>query len=302
MLFSHPFRRTLILLSIVLVGLPLVAHANVGKVQEILEGAGQSGVARGPKTVSDEVKAKLGAMARELAGKTSARAYIVVLADGSNVDDYGKVYDRMKLGGADVLIVSAGSKWVLRCNAIAAADKQRLMKQVMSAGGNPLDRMARLTAALPAAIAASQQRAAPASSRRKAAPARPITTEPASSSGGFGFGFAFLVLLLVGGAGVVFWRRKSRDTRLAAEFKQALDPGEQAMANIFLGMDAVEGKPGFDALLSRATDLSSDFDALKAQPPSRQAISRATSLGQRAKALEGEFRALGGGSGPNLLG
>ncbi len=301
MLHSHPFRRALIVLATLLVGLPLTAHANVGKVQEILEGAGQSGVARGPKTVNDEVKAKLGAMARDLAAKTGARAYIVVLADGSNVDDYGKVYDRMKLGGADVLIVSAGGEWVLRCNAIAAADKQRLMKQVMSTGGNPLDRMGRLTAALPAAIAASQQRAAPLKSGRNAAPAPPITTAPASSSGGFGFGFAFLVLLLVGGAGVVFWRRKSRDTRLAAEFKQALDPGEQAMANIFLGMDAVEGKPGFDALLSRATDLSSDFDALKAQPPSRQSISRATSLGQKAKALEGEFRALGGG-GPKLLG
>lgn len=299
------FRIALLVLASCLLGsIPVAAHANVGKVQEILEGSGRSGVARGPKTVDDRVKAQLAEMARELAGKTGARAYIVVLADGSNVDDYAKVYDKMNLGGADVLIVSAGGKWALRCNGISSSDKQRLMKQVLSGGANPLDRMQRLTAALPAALGASQGKAA-AGSRRRAAAASgktaPVRTAP-ESSGGFGFGFAFLALLLIGGGGFVFWRRKQRDARLEGDLKAALDPGEQAMANIFLGMDAVEGKPGFDALLSRATDLSTGLDALKRQPPSRQTIARAETLSRQAKQLEGEFRAFGGGSGPQLLG
>lgn len=280
------------------------AHANVGKVQEILEGSGRSGVARGPKTVDDRVKAQLAEMARELADKTGARAFIVVLADGSNVDDYAKVYDKMKLNGADVLIVSAGGKWALRCNGISSSDKQRLMKQVLSGGANPLERMQRLTSAIPAALGASQAKAGSGAQRRATTATgtrNPIRTRE-ESSGGFGFGFALLALLLIGGGGFVFWRRKQRDARLEGDLKAALDPGEQAMANIFLGMDAVEGKPGFDALLSRATDLSTGLDALKRLPPSRQTIARAETLSRQAKQLEGEFRAFGAGTGPQLLG
>ncbi len=270
---------------------PAARAANVDAVLSILQKKGNAGAARGPKTIDDAAKAKVDGMAEQLAQRTGGKAYIVVLPEDEEPDDYISIYGKMGLGGKDVLIATNGKEWELRCDAIAKAQKDTLFAQTLGTGGNPLQRLEKLTTALPGAIQSSQK--VHGGTRAIATTgARPYQPHVQHESG-FPWGWTLFGALVAGAVGFVFWRRKQRDRALAAELKAALDPGESSMAEIFLGMDGLEQHPRFDQLLSRATGLSSKFDELKAQSPSRQAIVQAESLSRQARELHGEFRVLG---------
>ncbi len=274
---------------------PAARAANVDAVLSILQSKGNAGVARGPKTIDDAAKAKVEAMTEQLAQRTGGKAYVVVLPEGEDPGDYISIYGKMGLSGRDVVIATNGKDWELRCDAISKGQKQTLFSQTLGKGGNPLERLEKLTNALPAAVQSSQQsqRGTKAIATTGARPYQPV----GQAEGGFPWGWTLFGALVVGAVGVVFWRRKQRDRSLAAELKTALDPGESAMAEIFLGMDGLEEHPRFDQLLSRATALSSKFDELKAQSPSRQAIGQAESLSRQARELHGEFRGIGAPTG-----
>jgi hypothetical protein len=286
------------------------AENKVDKVEGILGGAGTSGVVREPGSLDDAKKKQVEDLASALAAATGGRAYIVVLKKESDVDDFKNTYRNLGMARQDVLIVSNGAKWIFNCAAMSEADKKRLMKPIFEGSGNPLVRMRQLTDAIPSAIAGSQGAAKTGANtgRRRAnnnatrSDRSAVAGDTSSSEGGFPFGLAFLGLLVVGGGGFVVMRRKQRDKRLGAEFKEALAPGENAIAEVFMGLDGIEDTPGFDGLLSSSTALQSEFDAVKAAPPTRQSIIQAQALSKRARELEGQMRALGGKGSAGLFG
>ena len=102
----------------------------------------------------------------------------------------------------------------------------------------------------------------------------------------------FFLVLVLGGIGFVIWRRKQRDGNLSAEFKAAMDPAENSMADFYLGTDGFESNPQFEPMLGRATALSNQIDQLKAKGPTRESIARARALAKDAAALESELRRL----------
>lgn len=276
--------------AVAMTALPLSARAGVDDVLKILQNKGNAGVVRGPKTIDDAARDQLDAATKQLSAKTGGKAYVVVLPSGEDPDDYTDIYQKMSMKGKDVLIATNGKNWELRCDAIGKGEKDALFQSALSGGGNPVQRLGKLMDGVPAAIARSQTahggKAIATTGARRPLP-------PSDSSGGFPWGWAMFGLLVAGVVGVVLFRRKQRDRRLVEDFKKALEPGEAAMAEVFLGMDGLESHPRFDEMLSRATGLSSKFDELKAQPPSRQGIAQAESLSKQARELHGQFRALG---------
>lgn len=296
--------RALALAIALALALPLVtaasASANPSKVEELLRKAGNAGVARGPKTIDDAAKATIDGYTKALANKTGGKAYVVVLPGDAAPADYVGIYGSMGLGGKDVLIATNGKQWELRCDGIDAGAKANLLQKALGSGGNPVQRLEKLMNGLPSALAGSQRANA---AGRTVATTQGRPFQPSSSdSGGFPWGWALFGVLIAGVVGIVVMRRRQRDGRLAAEFKKALEPGESAMAEIFLGMDGLESHPRFDELLSKATALSSRLDELKAGPPSRQSIVQAEQLGRQARELHGQFRAIGGSASAQLEG
>ncbi len=269
---------------------PQDAQANPKKVAEILQSSGSSAVVRGPGTINNQVKAKLEGQAAALASKTGGKVFLVIVNGNTGVGAYAKLYDTLGLGKGDVLIASNGKKWALRCNGISKADKSRLLKQVMSAGGDPMARMSGLMSGIPSALGHSQKQGKKA--RSTGAATAVGTAAAVESSSGFGFGAIFFLLLLVGGVGFVIWRRKQRDAALEAEFRAAIDPAENHMAEFYLGSDGLEGHPQFDQLLSQATGISGQIDALKAATPTREAISKAKTLTKQAAEMHQSLKRL----------
>ncbi len=271
------------------------AHANPDKVADILRQSGNVGVARGPKTINNEAKAKIRTLAERTAAKTGGKVYVVILAKGTDLAPYAKIYDKLGLAKRDVLYVSNGSQTVLRCNGISKADKTKLMASVMKSAGDPMVRLERLMAGLPAALGHSQGKAKRASGRSTTTSngaALAATAATQTESSGFGWGWMIFLLLVVGGVAFVIWRRKQRDGQLDAAFKAALDPAENHMADFYLGTDGFEAHPQFSTMLARGTAISAQIDALKAQTPTREAIAKAASLAKDAAALESELRRL----------
>ena len=293
-------RALAVLVAGLTLGVALTASANPSVVEGLLRKAGNAGVARGPKTIDDAAKSTIEGYTKALASKTGGKAYVVVLPADAKPSDYVGLYGSMSLSGKDVLIATNGKAWELRCDAIDGDAKAKLLQSALGSGGNPVQRLEKLMNGLPSALAGSQRANA---TGRTVATTQGRQVQPSNTdSGGFPWGWLVFGVLIAGVVGIIIMRRSQRDGRLAADFKVALDPGESAMADIFLGMDGAESHPRFDELLSRATALSSRLDELKAGPPSRPAIVQAEQLGRQARELQGQFRAIGGSSAGQLDG
>ena len=259
---------------------PADAQAKPKKVYEILSKAGRSAVVRGPKTINSKTKKDLEALMEQLAAQTGGRAYAVILPGGAGTQKYAKIYDKLGLGPKDILIVSNGKKWSLRCDGISKSEKRELMNGAMAAGGDPLGRMRRLVSGLPAALNASQ--AASATAQADDEVSHVETDSPSEPSP---WGSALFLVFVAGGVGLVIFRRKRRDAAIEADFKAALDPVETKLTELYLSLDGLEEREGFNALISAATQISADVDALKAETPSRESIAKLARLSSDAAGL-----------------
>lgn len=277
-----------------LLGLPTLASANPGKVADILRQSGNSGVVRGPKTISNKQKNKLAGVARQAASRTGGKVYVVIVNSDTKTKPYAKLYKKLNMGKGDVLIVSNGPKWELRCDGISKSDKSKLLKAVMSNNGDPLSRATSLLKGIPKALGHSQAKAKAGKSSSPPIGGGSGSTDLATkeSAGGFPWVAIFFLLFVAGGVGFVIFRRKQRDASLDADFKAALDPAENHMADFYLGTDGFESHPQFSNMLAKGTQISTQIDALKAKTPTREAISKAKTLAKEAAAIESELRGL----------
>lgn len=284
-----------LVLHVALIG---AAHANPSKVAQILEKAGRSGVARGPKTIDNSKKRTIEAAMSSLASKTSGKAFAVILPANTSPKPYAALYDQMNLGPRDVLIVSNGAQWVVRCDGITSAKKRALLKAVMTRHAKPLERIQGLAAGIPKALSESQsqsrrERRRMSNSRSTNGRAQPSTPAAADRESG-GWGGVLLLLFVAGGVGFVFLRRRQRDSAVEAAFKAALDPAESQLAEFYLGLDGLESHEDFDAVLSKATTLSSEIDAMKAKPPSRESAAKLTRIHSDARRLFARLQGMQG--------
>ncbi|MCO4762875.1 MAG: TPM domain-containing protein [Myxococcales bacterium] len=289
--FSAPSAMLALLVGASL-ALPATATANPGKVAQILQKSGDVGVVRGPGTISNDIKAKITGQAKQLAASTGGKVYVVIVNSETGIGPYSKLYNKLSMGTKDVLIASNGTKWALRCNGISKKDKKKLLKKAMTSGGDPLSRMSKLMAGIPAALGHSQAAAKPKTANQAArATGGGRAIAPVEESSG-GYGWIFFLLIVGGGVGFVIWRRKQRDADLTGDLKAALDPAENHMADFYIGTDGFESHPQFSNMLAKGTALSNQIDTLKAAPPTRESISKAQTLAKSAAALESELRAL----------
>ncbi len=101
-----------------------------------------------------------------------------------------------------------------------------------------------------------------------------------TSHKGLWIGLGVALLLVVG---FVLWRRKSRDSGLAQELKQAVAGPENTMADVYMNLD--ESHPRFATLIEQATAVSSQLDGIKKAAPTRENIARLRSLDDQARQL-----------------
>ncbi len=270
----------------------VTAQANPGKVAQIIERSGRSGVVRGPNTISKAQKAQLQTVATALSSRLNARVYFVLLPSSADNLRYANLYDQLGMDGADLLAASNGRGLALRCNALAKADKDKAWKAFRDAPKGPMTKFSALVAALPTTLAAAP-RPRPSKQPPVRAPAKaPIAASEQPSDDSEESGTTFAVILLIIGVATVIWRRSNRDAKILREFKAALDPLESDLADMYLSMDGLEQVQGFDGLLEKATTLSGAVDGIKAETPNRQAISKLKTLGRDASWLKDEMSKL----------
>lgn len=256
------------------------AYANPGKVAELIGTKGRSGVVRGPHTISKEQKAALEPIAATVAKRYGGRAFFVLLPADADDDEYVALYDGLGMKGADFLAVSNGKGLALRCNALGKQAKEAAWKAFRDAPPGPTAKFTALVAALPAKLTYKPGAEAPAG-------------EAAEEGGGGNLGTTLFVLFVIGAVAVVIVRRKNRDTAIATDFAQALDPVESDLADMYLSMDGLEQEPGFDQLVGQATALSEKVDVVKAEAPSRQGVQKLETMGRDAAWLKSELNKLG---------
>ncbi|MBP48326.1 MAG: hypothetical protein CMH53_10350 [Myxococcales bacterium] len=265
------------------------ANANPKKVSEILSRSGRFGAVRGPKTIDSATKDKISALMRQVSQRTGGRAFAVILPSGTRTKAYARLYSTLKMTPRDILIVSNGSQWSVRCDGISKQQKQDMMSSVMSLGGDPLGRMRRLSEALPEALESSQEQTthngiAIDSTIPKHDPLQGDHRSHPSQSDSPWATAAFL-LFVAGGVGFVILRRKRRDAAIEADFSDALEPVETRLTELYLNLDGLENHPDFDALLSDATATSTELDDLKGKAPSRETIAKLRRLSSDAAGL-----------------
>jgi hypothetical protein len=123
----------------------LPAFAYPSQITAILRQSGTSGVVRAPGTVNDEVKKDLDQLAQDTAAKTGAKVYLVVVKSTDNPNEYVGIYNDLNMAGKDMLIVTNGPAWDLRCNALSAAEKDGILSRAGMTGSKPLERMHQVT-------------------------------------------------------------------------------------------------------------------------------------------------------------
>lgn len=123
--------------------LPVLAYPS--QVADILRQSGVSGVVRAPGTVNDETKKDLDQLARDTAAKTGAKVYLVVLKSSDNPNEYAAIYTDLSMNGKDLLVVSNGAGWDLRCNALSGPEKDGILSRAGMTGSKPLERMRQVT-------------------------------------------------------------------------------------------------------------------------------------------------------------
>ena len=317
-----PVVRTLCVLALLSLAGPALADP-VSAVANILRQSGQFGVARGPNTIDDATKEKLVDLAHQTATKTGAKTYVVILPAGSDPAPFAANYDVLGMAGKDVLVVSNGPQWDLRCAALSAAEKQGLLDRAMRAGSKPLERMEILTGELAAALAKvkttattakvlawnefqhanagkgwdgarmSQEYQAYRQGQATAATSTLTTTsQPLASGqakGGGWLGPTFFALVIAALVGWVLVRRRKRDADLSAEFKRALNGPESTMADVYLGMDGLEKNPDFGQLMDMASGVSARIDSLKGADATRENIAKAQALNAEANRVRDLF-------------
>lgn len=317
-----PVARAICVLALMSLAAPARADP-VSAVANILRQSGQFGVARGPNTVDDATKEKLVDLAHQTATKTGAKAYVVILPSGSDPAPFAANYDTLGMTGKDVLVVSNGPQWDLRCSALSAAEKQGLLDRAMRGGAKPLERMEILTGELATALAkvktastgakaltwnefqhanagkgwngarmseeyqAYRQSLATSDTSTLATASTPLASGHAK--GGSWLGPTFFALVVGAIVAWVLVRRRKRDANLAAEFKRALSGPESTMADVYLGMDGLEKNPNFGELMDSASAVSARIDALKAADPTRENIAKAQALSAEANRVRDLF-------------
>ena len=302
------------------------ALANPNAVVGLLGKAGQAGVARGPSTVDDATKKEIEGFVRKAAEETGAKFHVVLVDKDSELAPYAAVYGDLGMGGKDVLVVSNGAKWDLRCNALTAEQKKTVLHAAMSDGGKPLARMERLVDGTVAAVKEARPVAKAGASTGKAmtwnefeqanagkgwngaqmsaayqkyrrdggALATTASTEVASKTdadtGSSSWLFPGLFALAIGG--VVTWivlRRRKRDAGLADELKKALHAPETTMSDVYMNLDGLENHPNFGRLMDAATGVSDKLSTLKSAAPTRANIAQAQALREEAQRVRTQF-------------
>ncbi len=314
--------RLLFRLPLLALLLPTVTLAYPPQVRDLLKNAGQSFVVRGPGTIDDATKKDLEATAQATAQKTGGKVYFVI-DNKTKPSDYDSLYTDLGLTGHDIVVASNGPGWSLQCGSLSAQQKQDILNREGVAGGKPLDRMKAIANDTASALANTKAVAAQLSwnefqhvnrdkglspaqmseayARYKQTGAMPggtttlaTTAQPAplqktpASSGGHG-GLIFLGIVVLAIVGIVFWRRKQRDSALAAEWAPALEGPTQILTAVYMNLDGLEAHPNFSALMDQAAVVQKKLDDLKGQAPSREGIARAQSLTEEANRVRLSF-------------
>jgi len=293
------------------------AAASPEDALKFLTSTGKTGVAQNVGLDAGK-KSEVEGIANDLAAKTGAKVYVVLLKRDEDPEPYGGLYERLQMKGKDVLIASNGTKWEVKAAALDHASKQAAVDRALSQQGQqPIARLRLVTDELGTALANvkhmtwnefqaanggrgwSGAKMASEFARYKetgVAPGGPgtaITVQPGTqvtptSSGHTGL-WIFLGVLAAAIVGVVIWRRKSRDANLGAELKEMLRGPEQVLTDVVLNMDGLEDHPRFSQLMDAYSACQGKFDQLKSATPTREAIGRARALNDEANRVRRMF-------------
>jgi hypothetical protein len=253
---------------------PNDVQATTGKVSELINKAGRAGVVRGPHTISKDQKAAVQKIASALSAKFDARVYFVFLPKSADNDTYASLYDSLGMKGADVLAVSNGSGLALRCSGLSKEAKTKVWEAFRGAADGPSNKFNALADTIAELMPGEF----------------PATAEPEESDNSTGT--AVFVVVLIAAVAAVIIRRKRRDTAILGDYKLALDPVEMDLTDMYLSMDGLEDRPGFERLLNQASDLSGKLDAIKIETPNRQAIAKLKTMSRDAAWLKDEMSKL----------
>lgn len=292
-------------------------HAAPADALKILQQTGQSGVAQAGILTPDK-KAIADQIAKDTAGKTGAKVYIVLLKRGEDPQPYASLYSDLNMQGKDLLIASNGTKWEVKAAALSHDAKQNAVNKALSQQGDPLTRLKTVSDEMATALTSARvgklswnefERANAGKGWNSARMSQEyqnyqqtgqlngqlVTTVGArevplqrSSSSGVGT-YAFLGVLVAAIVGVVLWRRKKRDADLGGELKLALQGPDQVITDIYMNMDGLEDHPRFGQMLEQATACQAKLDALKQGAPTREAIAKARALNDEANRVRRAF-------------
>jgi hypothetical protein len=236
---------------------------------------------------SPEQRAHIEARLQSWGQSDGARAWVVALPRGRDVDSLKAVFGDLALHGRDTFIVMNGTMRHVHVGLLGNKEATAVLASTKPIyQRDPVEGVIAMFEAVDRQIASAS-----AAGTTVTTPDRRAGAPGAKHQGG-GTLLLALAVLVAFAASIVWYRRRNVDASLVESHRLALTGARDGISELLLSLESMPRDEAVSRALDRAGALSTQLDAVAGQRPSQAAIERLRSLQREASRMRAQVPAL----------